>query len=420
MQTTPAAGVIDLDVPDTPRARRRRADRRPTLAASLLVAAALLPAGDARPAAPAAAVISVRAEHARSVRLDGDVVYLLTDASAESYRLSDGARRWSVSVSDQALLVHADAERVVLAGSASLVGLDGATGAEVWRRNGYAFVPDGDAAASGVALAWAPTTQMRLAGIDIRTGDVRWTLPAPDGGPRVVLAAGGEVQIADVEQDGTLRLRAAGSAAPVYTVRLDLPGSVNRLDVAGGRVLTAVYSHGAMRGFTVFDLATGRPLWRPPDGPDGGMWWCGRTLCSMTGLSTSGLDPDTGRERWRLYGWSLLTPLDDRHLLATRNSADPDRGGLVLDTGTGRVLQTIEGWDVVGTVAWPGVLVARRDATSGGGALVARLDAATGAATPLGHASQWTASARCVASARYLACLHDRLSVWRLPRGIRP
>ncbi|GAA2371598.1 hypothetical protein GCM10010170_073250 [Dactylosporangium salmoneum] len=386
-------------------------DRRPALATSLLLAAALLPAADARLCAPAAPAITVRADHAKSVRIDGDVVYLLTAASAESYRLSDGARRWSVTVAGPAQLVHADAERVVLAGNSSLVGLDAATGAEVWRRTGYMSVPDGDATASGVLLA-SPVTQLRLAGIDIRTGDVRWTLDAPN----TLLPAGDDVRIAEVGKDGTLRLRDAGSAAPVYTVRLDLPGSVSRVDVAGGRVFTSWSGHDATRGLTVSDLATGRPLWRPPDGPDGGMWWCGQTLCSMTGLDTSGLDPDTGRERWRLYGWSLLTPLDDRHLLATRNSADPDRGGLVLDTGTGRVLQTIEGWDVVGIVAWPGVLVARRDARSGGGAMVARLDAATGAATPLGRVPQWTASARCVASARYLACLHGRLSVWRLPR----
>ncbi|MFE9917024.1 PQQ-binding-like beta-propeller repeat protein [Micromonospora sp. NPDC005553] len=120
------------------------------------------------------------------VRSDGHTVFVLAPSVVAAYEVPGGRQRWAVPVTGVAQLVAAERGRVVIAEAepATLTALNAATGAPVWQVGGYAPVLHGTAGADGVVVADLRGTRADrpdLAGIDIRTGTVRWTLPAPPG-----------------------------------------------------------------------------------------------------------------------------------------------------------------------------------------------------------------------------------------------
>ncbi|WP_433608097.1 hypothetical protein ACQP2P_34540 [Dactylosporangium sp. CA-139114] len=122
-----------------------------------------------------------------------------------------------------------------------------ATGAPVWQRTGYVPVVHG--CADGVVVSElyprggeAESERQRstpyLAGIDLRTGAVRWSLvTAPGGISTVVFRSDRRVQVAALDADGTLRLHSGETAEVVRTVRLEDPGTVDGLELSGNRLL---------------------------------------------------------------------------------------------------------------------------------------------------------------------------------------
>ncbi|MER7006057.1 PQQ-binding-like beta-propeller repeat protein [Dactylosporangium sp. NPDC000555] len=448
----PPIVVIDLDAsagrePLGGVARRRPGERWWPF--GLLLVGVLALVTGARPITPLTPSVVLRGDGVIAFRSDGRSVYLLRQpdlarAFVESYRVRDGARRWAVPVAAGAHLAAVDGARVVLAveepenrSASTVVGLDAVTGAQVWRQTGYVPSFYGSAGALGVVVADAyppgadPGQEQQrptpyLAGIDIRTGDVRWSLETPPGSTREFVYieqvesgdARARVEIAELDPDGTLRVRSAETAEIVRTVQLDRPGQVHGFQISGDRLLAYRSGRGTMLSSAVFDLATGRRLWQRTDEPDGVLlWWCGRALCSGIGGTTVVLDAGTGRELWRLDGrWTGLGRLDNQYLLATRSTQDvtaPSQGGVVLDAATGRIVRRIDGWDVFGGLAWPGVLVASHNAA--GGTLIARLDVVTGGVTVLGRTGHWSTPPQCITTATLLTCRLDHVSIWPLP-----
>jgi outer membrane protein assembly factor BamB len=287
--------LIDLDAdggPERPgRMRRGRPDPRPLLLGLLLAGVLALVAGD-RSTAPLTPSVVLHTDGVSDIRGDGQAIYVMTRSSLASYRMPDGARRWAVPVSAGAQLVAVDSGRVVLAvgnedntSAATLAGLDTATGAQVWRQTGYLPSLYGAAGAPGVVVANAyppgadaasqQPANPDLAGIDIRTGVVRWSLVTPPGATRKLEPvesgdASIDVEIAELDPDGVLRLRSAETAEIMRTVNLENPGQVDGFDISGDRMLAYRTGESTMLSSAVFDLATGRWLWQRSDDPPGG------------------------------------------------------------------------------------------------------------------------------------------------------
>ncbi|WP_433064979.1 PQQ-binding-like beta-propeller repeat protein [Dactylosporangium sp. CS-033363] len=385
-------------------------------------------AGGGAPGMPLDPAVVLRGAGLSEVGGEDSAIYVLSRDSLASYRMPGGARRWSVQLAAGAQLLAVDEARVVLGfddgtnrAAAVLTGFDAATGAPAWRRTGYVPAVYGCACGDGVVVAehYAPggdrPATPDLAGIDVRTGAVRWSLGTPPGGRReVVLEPGEPVRIAILDAGGTLRLYRAGTAELVSTVGLQHPGPVEGLAISGDRLLVYRYGLRNIVAGAVFDLATGRRLWQRTAEPYGErLWWCARSLCERANEGPIlVLDPDTGRERWRLDGWADMGAITDRYLLAT--PSPPDGRHLVLDAATGRVVRRIDGWEPAGAPAGTSLLVAGRGAA--GITLVARLDVETGAVTALGQAGRWSGPPECLTTGALLVCRleQDRIPVWRL------
>ena len=379
----------------------------------------LLPGGG--PVLPPGPSVVLDGDGIGDMRADGDALFLLMRSAVAAYRMPSGARRWSVPVRPGARLLAASQGRVVLAveepatGTAALVGLDAATGAQAWRRDGTVpSLPSGEGP-PGVLLARGDgVIDGRLLGLDIATGAVRWQLGTPSV-RRVLLAADGRPEIADLDPGGTLLIRDAGSAAVVRTVVLPDLGPVDGFDISGNRLLVYYFERTTLLNSAVFDLTTGRRLWQHTGmAAAGGLWWCGTLLCTGSVSRTTVVDPDTGDPRWSITGWTDLGPFDAGLMWATAptpNTADPALGAVVLDAATGRVVRRFGPWDVVAALPGHAALVTGRNP---GGSLVGRLDLTTGAVTVLGRTEHWPAPPQCLATATLLACHRERVSVWRL------
>ncbi|GIG48072.1 hypothetical protein Dsi01nite_061130 [Dactylosporangium siamense] len=408
--------VIDLDAPGPVRALPAPPSRRRWLPLGLLAVLLLLLPGGGGSGLPPGPSVVLDGDGIGDLRADGDTLFLLGRTAVAAYRMPGGARRWSVPVPPGAKLLAASRGRVVLSlEEAAIVGLDAATGAQVWRREGAVpSLPSGEGP-PGVLLARADgVIDGRLLGLDIGTGAVRWELGTP-AVRRVLLAGDGRPEIVDLDPGGLLLIRDAGSAAVVRTVALPGLDPVDGFDVSGDRLLVYHFERTTLLVSAVFDLATGRRLWQRTDmAAAGGLWWCGTLLCGGSVGRTTVVDPDTGDQRWSITGWTDLGPFEAGLMWATvptPNTADPALGAVVLDAVTGRVVRRFGPWDVVAALPGHAALVTGRNP---GGSLVGRLDLTTGAVTVLGRTEHWPAPPKCLVTATLLACHRERVSVWRL------
>jgi outer membrane protein assembly factor BamB len=395
------------------------------------------------------AAATIPTDGIRDVRSDGQLLFLLrqfdvTKSMVQAYRLEDGVQLWSKTFDSGAAMVQINRQRVVLhvpepgaSEPSVLLGLSASTGTEVWRRPGYvpAFFGTGGALAVIVADPFTPGVDPRqqqadqrsrsrkLVAIDIGTGDIRWSLVTPPGTVHSYanLNPGfGDYQlgIAELAADGTLRVRSAASGEVVRTAKLEDPGVIDNVDISGDRLIAYRADQTGLAAGGVFDLTTGRRLWTlPPEAPGlSQVWWCGWTLCSGTEGYIAAIDPDTGRVRWRLDGWSSLDPINDHYLLATRAPPSGNAtatGALIVDGATGRIFRRVTDWDVLSTQAWPKLLVTRQDAA--GHATIGLLDVNKPGVTVVGRGDGWYGQPQCLVTTTFLTCKGQRLTIWRLP-----
>lgn len=441
--------MIELDrseawePPERPALSRRLSVRWVAAVAAVVVLLAVLAGAEpvVRPAPP----VLLPGDGVNDLRVDGDTLYMLRRLDpartlAESYRISDGRLLWSRFVEAHPQFVAVGSGRVVLTGlrpgeatTHTLTALDSASGSPVWSRPDHApsfYGSAGDVVVAEPYREGAEPGRLRgqLIGLDMVTGDIRWSLPRPEGVVRSFVSdisgtRPGPVLLAEVGPDA-LRLRSTETGAVVKTVALDRPDTVDGFDVAGNRLLA--YRFGdrdvgqrGMRNVSVFDLGTGARVWErsvdPGDDPRW-FWWCGRILCAGAETATTALDPGTGRELWHLDGWTNLLRLGDDRILATRSAptGEPRPGVIVIDAATGAVVRRVDTWELVTLEAFPAVLVSGRTPT--GTVRLARFNVDTGGLTVFGRSDRWAVPPHCVTTAVVLACAHGpAVSVWRIP-----
>ncbi|MER7009695.1 PQQ-binding-like beta-propeller repeat protein [Dactylosporangium sp. NPDC000555] len=377
-----------------------------------------------------APIVVVRGEGVTAVDGDKSAMYVISRNALASYRTLDGSRRWTVPVAAGAQLLEVDDTRVVIGvddpssrARSIVLGLDAVTGAQVWQQTSYVPALSGCACADGVVVVERyppdgdPEQERQrstpdLAGIDVRTGAVRWSLVTPPESRRnFPLIQPDRVQIIVLDPDGSLLVHSAETGEVVQTVHLESPRPVAGLARNRNRLLTYESGLGSMVNGRVFDLATGRMLWGRTTAPSGeSLWWCGRALCAQEQHGPIVvLDPDTGHEQWHLDGWKSLSGVGDQYLLATPST--PGGVNLVLDAASGRIVRRIDGWQPIGTRSGTRLLVSRDDGAS---SLVARLDVKTGGVTVLGRSAGRASPQACVFVSTWLACQtdQDRVSVW--------
>ncbi len=268
--------------------------------------------------------------------VDGDTVYSTEGDELRALAAGDGSQRWRLplggSVYDASVRDGVVVVRVGPLDAGHVLGVDAATGAELWR-----FTPP-----TGAWLSWQQlltdgggvvVTGPRgaLVVLDRRDGAVRWRRPAGERAtPRVFATAGNRVLWVDrgaLESfdaaTGRLLWRAAGVVhAGEFSAELT---------VTGGVVVVGLGMDPAYQPVTAYDLVTGRVRWRlarsaeaavvgaGPAGP------AGVAVATRTERQRFGdlelVDATTGAVRWRrpLTGWIQQDMVDavNRQALVT-------------------------------------------------------------------------------------------------------
>ncbi len=446
----PPTAVIELDLsapwePSEPPRTRRPGQRAFAVALLLAVLLAGLSAGQ-RPTSYGG-VFTVDGGGVLDMRGDGHTLFLLRQPDVkisivEAYRLSDGHRLWSrqmdrvgglLDVGHGMLLLHAPEPGAN--DSSVIVAVDAADGHEVWRRSDYAPAFYGASTDADVVVAdpYVPGLEDQqqqdeeprshtLVGLDIRTGAVDWTLVTPAGTVRSYVALGDgpstSYGVSELDPDGTLRVFSTETGRIVRTAQVRDLGAVGGFDTFGD--LMMVYQNGRYgpEGAKVFDLTSGRRLWQAPgEFQPMPLWWCGPVLCSTDDVSTTVVDPRTGRVLWRadLHDGNVTT-IDDQHMVTGGNQMYGERAAdaVVLDIRTGAVVRRLGGWEVIDASAWPRLIVMSREGAEGG--MFGTLDADTGHATVFGRVAKLYADPNCLVLADAFACRAGAdVHVWRIP-----
>jgi hypothetical protein len=402
--------LVELDVtglrPPPPDRPRR------WLGATLALLAVLGLAAAARPATRLGPTFVIE-NPAERVIANGHTLFLLSQhlrdrSIATAHRLPDGALLWSKTFRPDAEFVAANDDVLVLReGTGELIGVDARSGAPRWRHTelqAQTVVGDDDGVIVGLLAPVEEEDKLPLAAIDISTGSVRWSAPA-------VRRSDTRVLTAELDPDGTVRVRDLRSGAVTRTVRVPELADAEHFDLVDDALIAYRYS---VPGGVVYNLATGRPSWTFDLGEqDGPVKGCGPVLCRGDAGGMSGFDAGTGRLRWRLAGWTNVERLDGQRLLLTRDEAlgiQTERAAIV-DAATGRVIRVVERRQIVAVRAWPELLVAYTD--SGGVLTLGWLNAETGSLSVFGRRAAWHLRADCHALRHAVVCRNGLLvAVW--------
>ncbi|WP_433216832.1 PQQ-binding-like beta-propeller repeat protein [Dactylosporangium sp. CS-047395] len=323
--------------------------------------------------------------------------------------------------------------------------LDARTGEELWHRELVTFAgmagdvvvvsehawPDevdefddsyGDPQDPGLALPPRGHHE-RYLGLDQLSGEVLWSVELAPG----TLAGFGLAQypylsaFTELGADGVVRVRDLRTGAVSGRYQLDFSAVLSRHSpgVAGQEVVLPAGRGGA----EVFDLASGKRLWR----------WAGESpawnvpvpclrvhYCVFGESGTEVLDAATGVVLWRARGYSAVLGDTGDRLLMYRQLSDeyhPDDVTAFAVAGGGAVAWNRQGWYVAGgyyeAVGARGMFVWRP--ISNTDAIVGRLDPDDGSVHVLGRAHDFYGSVQCTATADRVACLAiGVLFVWPL------
>jgi outer membrane protein assembly factor BamB len=320
---------------------------------------------------------------------------------------------------------------------------DSRTGRRLWQRSGVGIV---DVSGAVVVVTdyrgWSGNAELTEPGtveaLEVRSGVTRWshsidhrtllaierTLPpGPHGDPEP-----GTDGIAELDQEGVLRVLDPGTGTARSTVRLALSGPPLGLMmqdgiavVSGGRPGDDPLSQTSGPVSVIgYEVQTGHARWHT-QAPDFAQPCGARYLCeySQSGLTVT--DAKTGDVRYR-------GPID-RHsfrgdfLLASRSvpSGGLPSGSELWNLATGRKLRSFGSWYIVNDDPRDGDLVAQTGLY--GLLMVAVLDRRTGNARVIGRARDWIGDPYCTFGHhyRYLGCSGGGgVRIWRVPDGLGP
>jgi hypothetical protein len=428
--------LIDLgEQRDLPVAGRPAPHRRGLLGA-VAVVLLLLIGGGAYQVPPAGPKV-IGAELADGMFAHGDRLFVVSAGETpfggaienkiiSEYALPAGALldRTTVAVTGVVLDVRAAGATILVsyqvdaAGAEVTVALIAGTGTARWRHPARLYAVSETA---GVVLLHDNDPQFgnqHWYGVDLATGQNRWTLGQPqfgyttgaqasDGFPARLVTAGldGHVEVRDAVS-GRLTARADVQPPPDWRSQGISMWIADDLVLLGGRGGTTAYELGdlAKRWSDTVDLAERYVL------PH-----CDDALCVVGTFSgVEVLDPATGRPLWTSSDFSALQEVG-RYLLA-----DGPVGGqanepqAVVDLRTGRRLGDFGDWRAEGDPRPDGTVVGLRQGAGQDVLWYAVLDPATRTARVLGSADR--ISGRCLVTAQVLVCRRSDASIglWTL------
>lgn len=461
-----AETVIELDIsapwqpPEPPAPRRRLQARWVAVATVLAVTLGVLVAGG--PRSGAGLLYSLDFQVLRAQTSGGRLFLARYQTAApgpmiEARRASDGALLWEHSAEVQQqmfvagpdVLILMSAERTSDGDSGALVVLDAATGRELWSRPGTLLTgtksdvvivedarevlaptftvidPDQDPGINRVGTQ----PPRRFLGLSVRTGATVWD---------VTVAQGQEVDLDWVDpflsrldridvlsRSGQLTRRDARTGAVTATYQLDWSGAAEMLSSSradgSGRVTDRVvlYPDG-QRGAMVYDLATGRLLFRWV-GEDGrGLFRCtDRLFCTADNDGLLAVDSATGERRWHLDGPRMVIGFGSERLLIGgfgENGVRQLTASGIVDGRTGTVIKQLTDWQLLNVGGGGGDRPLVWRPVDKRTAVLGELDPMTGTVLTFATAEAWFGNPECSGNGTILACVVvGGLSVWRLP-----
>jgi outer membrane protein assembly factor BamB len=448
--------LIELDVsspwepPEQERPRRRQTR---WIAGALVLAALLAGLGRATVAASVHPLVALNNDGIMDYRVAGNTLYVLRTAAElppggrrfrlEAHPIRPGGARWSHDLPGAEAIIAVAQGRVIVpfdddpaVGTPILVALDAATGAEVWHRAGYTswfWRTTGDNPVMTAVAAGAqpnvddqPPAEVKMVGLDVRTGDEAWHLDPRPGVVRQSELDGDAIRTADLAPDGTLTVYDDRTGAVTRTARLLDPGAIGGFDLHGNWLLAYQNGPGGPQNTSLFDLRTGQRAWQSQDAgqPDPHLlYWCGDVLCSADRTGTVALDPATLNQLWTLPGNTgfAVPPGPD---LVSFGAQPSDDGRLpvpaeVLDRATGQVVRRFTGWEVLSADMFPHLVAINR--TTAGSAQLGLLDVDTGGVRVFGTITGFYGAPMCDLSGAYVTCKGKQLVVFEVPRvpGVR-
>jgi len=418
--------------------RIRPVHRRFAGLAATLVLALLAGGASVWPGAPLRLVARVAiTTGVASLLVDGDTMVVLGDGTyATAYALPGGARRWrtpldlspqygSMVATDGVVLVSSGESGT---GEARTVGVDERSGTALWTDTGEIYTP---LTGTGTVLL-QPTRTSVLELVDVRTGEVRWTVSTAncqvtfdetDVIPLPAVSAEPETRFphafAQLCPDGTLSIVALPSGDR-HTVHLPPVSSVfgnpPRQLATAGPVLIVDYPDG--QGSTIIDgyrWADGGLAWRRPGfGLQDNLSSCGGDVCVQNQDVDLAL-ADTGAQ----------TPIPDFRSGPRATTVDTRFGAdalVVVPQGRSpRDALTLEPTQVYALPARIGMWVQSLDAADPAyliGRPLVGVVTAGGGVRLLQYLPGVNAS-RCVVVTAYLACPTDvdQITIWQYPTG---
>lgn len=264
---------------------------------------------------------------------------------------------FDVAAAGPAILVSYQVDTV---GAEATVALTAGTDRALWRRPSRLLAVS---EADGLVLLRENSPQfgsLNWQGIDLMTGDIRWSLQQPvrgitteagyaDGFPRMLVTA---------TTTGDIEVRDAISGAVTATAKVPMRDQQAGADVpiwpAGDLILV-----GAPTGTTAYTLPGLVQRWHSP-AELAGRWVqteCATLICALNwqgGVLT--LDRATGTRRWADPRWNYVDQAGP-YLLASENSGDQRSPVVVvLDPDDGRVLGDFGPWLTIGAARPDGLV----------------------------------------------------------------
>ena len=355
----------------------------------------------------------VLAGRAGSVAVDGGLGYVVQHGTVTAYRLADSAVVWARPLPGAApTIVPLGDHRLLLStldpsDTTSLQVVDATSGAVDWASSTRLIGLAGPVAVVG---GGQDAEFVRLAGLDLATGDSAWTatLSVWTTVARPVSALRLREQ-AELTVDGTLalrdlttgRIRARTTLPPrTTTTSLSLAGGLVVVETGGGRLLA-------------FDATDLRPVWQRPTpliGYFSQFVACGEHVCHINDRGTVALDRATGRTLWQAPVRYRARTVDEEHLfVAGFFHRSADSAGGVLDPASGSMVHDLAPWAALETldvVNEDQLLVWRLDGQKR--VVVGLFDAYTGRTHVVGRTDTEFGTPVCAAGDAYVLCTGER------------
>jgi hypothetical protein len=302
-------------------------------------------------------------------------------------------------------------------GSQATVALTAGSDEALWRRSNGLVGASGPAGIALISSGYGAQNEAVFSAVDLRTGDIRWSVRQPADGYTMVSGPDGQYPrwFVTVRSNGLLETRDARTGRPLSTHRgppLD-PNTNSVISAVGNMALIG----GQTGGVTAYALPGLNPIWHT-DVDLSETWMrndCGPVLCAFRpqqGMVV--LDPADGHLLWSSGRWAFAEPAGNYLVVAPLNRGLDDPSYWVLDPRTGRVLGDFGNWDMAASDTVPDQLYGVYTVPGQNVIFYGVLDPDQRRVQILGSGSQ--VSGNCQTSVGALVCrlVDASVAIWRL------